>query len=138
MKKIMLIMLVSTIPFFTSAQKRSKKASSKAQYEMMVIKGVEVPRDGGMSMEERSDLSPDQSQDYAVKVAMEQGKLMVSYDFGNVSNKENTELINSSVRITSMVAAVDALASKGWQFVSANVVPGDNVTIHYYYMRREK
>jgi len=138
MKKLTLILLVAMVPFLTMAQKRSKKASSKLQYEMMVIKGVEVPVFGGMSMEEKSDLPPDQAQDYEAKIAMEKGKVMVTYDFGNVTNKENTALINLSGRITSMVAAVDALAAKGWQFVSANVVPGRSVTTHYYYMRRDK
>ena len=137
MKKITLMLLVAMVPFLTMAQKRSKKASSKLQYEMMVIKGVEVPF-GGMNMEERSDFSPDQAQEYETKIAMEKGKVMVTYDFGNVTNKENTALINLSGRITSMVAAVDALAAKGWQFVSANVVPGRSVTTHYYYMRRDK
>jgi len=142
MKKLTLMLLVAMVPFLTMAQKRSKKASSKLQYEMMVIKGVEVPVFGGMRMEERSDLSPDQAQEYETKIAMaiamEKGKVMVTYDFGNVTNKENTALINLSGRITSMVAAVDALAAKGWQFVSANVVPGRSVTTHYYYMRRDK
>ena len=136
MKKLTLMLLVAMVPFLTMAQKRSKKASSKLQYEMMVIKGVEVPFGGGMNIED--DLSPDQAQDYEAKIAMEKGKVMVTYDFGNVTNKENTALINLSGRITSMVAAVDALAAKGWQFVSANVVPGRNVTTHYYYMRRDK
>ena len=120
MKKITLMLLVAMVPFLTMAQKRSKKASSKLQYEMMVIKGVEVPVFGGMRMEERSNLSPDQAQDYETKIAMEKGKIMVTYDFGNVTNKENTALINLSGRITSMVAAVDALAAKGWQFVSSS------------------
>ena len=138
MKKITLMLLVAMVPFLTMAQKRSKKASSKLQYEMMVIKGVDVPFGGGMNMDEISDLSPDQAQEYETKIAMEKGKVMVTYDFGNVTNKENTALIKLSGRITSMVAAVDALAAKGWQFVSANVVPGRNVTTHYYYMRRDK
>jgi hypothetical protein len=136
MKKITLMLLVAMVPFLTMAQKRSKKESSKLQYEMMVIKGVEVPFGGGMNIAD--DLSPDQAQDYEAKIAMEKGKVMVTYDFGNVTNKENTALINLSGRITSMVAAVDALAAKGWQFVSANVVPGRSVTTHYYYMRRDK
>ena len=138
MKKLTLMLLVAMVPFLTMAQKRSKKASSKLQYEMMVIKGVEVPFGGGMNIEDMSNLSPDQAQDYEAKIAMEKVKVMVTYDFGNVTNKENTALINLSGRITSMVAAVDALAAKGWQFVSANVVPGRSVTTHYYYMRRDK
>ena len=132
------MLLVAMVPFLTMAQKRSKKESSKLQYEMMVIKGVEVPFGGGMNIEDMSNLSPDQAQDYEAKIAMEKVKVMVTYDFGNVTNKENTALINLSGRITSMVAAVDALAAKGWQFVSANVVPGRSVTTHYYYMRRDK
>ena len=54
MKKLTLLLLVAMVPFLTMAQKRSKKDNkqsseqikkSKANYEFMVIKGVEFTRE---------------------------------------------------------------------------------------------
>ena len=66
MKKLITMMLVAMVPFFTMAQKRSKRdkgkeqttATTKASVEYMVIKGVEIPLDTegvGREVTERSE-----------------------------------------------------------------------------------
>ena len=130
-------MLIAIVPYFTMAQKRSKK-SSKATYEMMVIKGVEISL-SNIPEEDREQMSRDQTIDYEAKISLERGRLMITFDFGNVNSKETVELINEASKYNSMIAAVNALASKGWEFVSANVVSSStNITKHYYYMRRDR
>jgi len=145
MKKLILLMLVAMVPYFTIAQKRSKKGSKKkvetvASYEFMTIIGYEVAaidsdsdkRIGGNQGPNQVDLPH-----YQVKRLMQaNNKLVVKFEVGRLATPESIELNAGSFK--SMVGAVNAAANKGWEFHSANVLPSSGVKIHYYYMIREK
>jgi TolA-binding protein len=155
MKKIVLMMLVAMVPFMTMAQKRSKKNKnakiekievSNSSVEYMVVKGVEYPANSkrinsneerlsreneGMGEEELLDIQRNMRQNL-------KSIFIITLDFGKESTKESRELIDQSIHYSSMAEAANAAAERGWEFVSANVVPNNGNTTHYYYMKRNK
>ena len=87
------------IPFFVFSQKRSKKSSKNsetAMYDMMTIKGVEVPFMEFIPEEEKTDLSNDQLIEFQMKSMLQPGKFKISLDFGNMQTKETTELMRAA------------------------------------------
>ena len=150
MKKIVLMMLVAMVPFLTMAQKKSKKSkrnqvetvsteNSKATVEYMVIKGVEMPMNiEGVDEDERNARGEDEREIQIKRMLKPQVKLIVIFDFGNIRNKEVSDMIRTASSYRSMAAAANAAAEKGWEFVSANVLSGTGNTTHYYYMKRNK
>ena len=141
MNKKIIFTLIMLIPFFVFSQKRSKKSSKNSEtviYDMMTIKGVEVPFIEFIPEEEKTDLSNDQLIEFQMKSMLQPGKFKISLDFGNMQTKESTDLMRAASRYNSMMVAVNALNAKGWEFVSSDIIANQEVIIHYYYMRKKK
>ena len=138
MKKITLIMLVAMVPFLTVAQKRGKKpakieatstSESVASYEFMIITGRTV----GPDQRDRANDQPNATDDTREEMAQ---RVKVKFDYGGleVSEKENL----ARIQYRSMSHAVNTAARYGWEFINASVQNRGSVTIHNYYMRRNK
>jgi len=123
MKKITLMLLVAMVPFLTMAQKGSK-------VEYMMIKGVEV------QMNNESSTSGDVREMALGSISSENVKLIVAFDYGDLRNAEVKEMM--SKRYRTMTSAANAAAEKGWEFINSNVISADKMTVHYYYMKRNK
>ncbi len=145
MKKLITMMLVAMVPFFTMAQKRSKRdkgkeqttATTKASVEYMVIKGVEIPLDTEGVGREVTERSEDVREMEMKKRLKPNVKLVIYFDYGNTNQKEAGEMMRNATRYRSMVSAMNAAAAKGWEFVSANITTDNNITTHYYYLKRK-
>ena len=136
MKKITLLILIGVIPFFTLAQKRSKKDnefSKNASYEFMILVGTEIFQ----SVTNASELSEKDLKLVKQKSLLNEGKMMIRLIFDNKS-EESSQLSKIVSREKSLVRAVNRLAEFGWDFHSANIVSDESSKIHYYYMRRNK
>ena len=141
MKKIVIIMLVAMVPYFTMAQKRSKKnkkdktaqvLNADATYEFMVITGYEMkPR-----LKSR-DTNTKSSEGDALGIHR-MPKMNIIFDFGRLKDKRNIGLLKESKSYKLMASAVNAAAIEGWEFISANVLVVEGARVHYYYMRRDK
>ena len=134
MKKLILLMLVAMVPYFTMAQKRSKKEkkaktekvfNADASYKFMVITGMEISRPPAKEREVKKELMIIKS------------KVVIQFDFGNKKDADK-DLVKNSRSFTSMVAAVNAAANNGWEFISSDVIVSGASKIHYYYMRKDK
>ena len=141
MKKIVLLMLVAMVPFFTMAQKKAKKKKNvkteineglNASYEFMVITGYELAND---KVESRSGNSPAASRNDVVRPF---SKVVIKFDFGRVKANQASSLLENSRSYKTMATAVNAAANEGWNFVSSDVVSEGKSKIHYYYMKRDK
>ena len=141
MKKIVLLMLVAMVPFFTMAQKKAKKKKNvkteineglNASYEFMVITGYELAND---KVESRSGNSPAASRNDVVRPF---SKVVIKFDFGRVKANQASSLLENSHSYKTMATAVNAAAKEGWNFVSSDVVSEGKSKIHYYYMKRDK
>ena len=142
MKKIVLIMLVTMVPFLTMAQKRSKKEDkesveqvkkSNASVEYMMIKGIEIPM-----INESTHPSEDIREMALGSISSENVKLIIAFDYGNLRNSEAKEMETNSRRFRTMMSAVNTASEKGWEFINSNVISEDKMKIHYYYMKRKK
>ena len=141
MKKIVLMLLVVMVPLITMAQKSKKgdkqaveqAKKSNASVEYMMIKGVEIPMNNA-SGEPAGDV-----REMALgNVYSENVKLIIAFDYGNLRNSEAKEMQTNSRRFRTMMSAVNAAAEKGWEFINSNVISADKMTVHYYYMKRNK
>ena len=141
MKKIVLLMLVAMVPFFTMAQKKAKKKKNvkteineglNASYEFMVITGYELAI---VQEENRSGSSPAASRNEVVRPF---SKVVIKFDFGRVKANQASSLLENSRSFKTMATAVNAAAKEGWNFVSSDVVSEGKSKIHYYYMKRDK
>tara|TARA_B100001758_G_C18416714_1_gene620641 strand:+ start:824 stop:1252 length:429 start_codon:yes stop_codon:yes gene_type:complete len=142
MKKIILFALVAMVPYFTLAQKRTKKSTKKservvksnAKYEFMTITGYEIVINQDKKIGLNQVLTP---QDKMKRLMTSKKKLIVEFDLGNsLSNEESTELNEQPHR--TMAGAVNAAANKGWVFHSSNIISEGDIKTHYYYMKRDK
>ena len=121
------MMLVAIVPLLTIAQGKKSKAS----VEYMMIKGVEV------SMNNESASPAGDVREMALgAITSENIKLIIAFDYGDLRNAEVKEMM--SKRFRTMTSAANAAAEKGWEFVNSNVISVDKMTIHYYYMKRNK
>ena len=129
------------VPYFTMAQKRSKKnkkTETSSNYEFMVISGYQMMTDGDRNTISSSD-AEDVTTEHKLKILMQsKTKLIVEFDLGLISREESIELNEQSRNFRTMAAAVQAAAKRGWEFHSANVVVLGSARVHYYYMRRNK
>jgi len=138
MKKLTLLLLIAMVPFLTMAQKRGKKkdktsteqTNNAASVEYMMIKGVEVPINESIADGE------DMRAMALGSISSENVKLIVAFDYGDLRNTEVKE--HRGKRFRTMMSAVNSAAEKGWEFINSNVIVEDKITIHYYYMRRNK
>ena len=140
MKNIILILLVAMVPFLTMAQKRSKKkdklateqtTSAKASVEYMMIKGIEMP------MTNASTNPAGDVREMALgSITSENVKFITAFDYGDLRNAEVKEMM--SKRYRTMTSAANAAAERGWEFINSNVISVDKMTVHYYYMKRNK
>jgi hypothetical protein len=136
------MLLVAMVPFFTMAQKRSKKGGnpteqtkkSKANIEYMMIKGIEIP----MTPPESSHPGEDVREMALGSISSEKIKLIVAFDYGDIRSEEAKEMRSNSRRFRTMMSAVNVAAEKGWEFINSNVISEDKIKIHYYYMKRNK
>ncbi len=136
MKKIILLILIGAIPFFTLAQKRSKKDnefSQNASYEFMILIGTEILN----SPSNPSELSAKDLKLAKQKSLLNDGKMMIRLMFDN-TNEESSQLSKIVSRERSLVRAVNRLAEFGWEFHSSNILNHESGRTHYYYMRRNK
>ena len=89
MKNLFLLILISSIPFLSMSQKRSKKGVKKntdisVAYDFMVIKGAEIDMSqdvmSGISQEERDQITRDVSLEMKMKKYIKApSKLIVSF-----------------------------------------------------------
>ncbi len=142
MKKLILLTLISSIPFFTVAQKRGKKnadtkVSAKTDVNFMIIKGVEVNMSQeGLTPEEIEDQASDVSLDNLIRQHIKPvSQFYITYDVGGHSD-EVKEMMASSAQFRSMVQAVKKAGEYGWEFVNATIVIDGPVKIHYYHMKK--
>lgn len=139
MKNIILLMLITIVPFASMAQKRSKKDSEKInniKSDFMIIKGIEID----MSSEGKSEEDAEHSSDVAIDRVMKRhlnpiSKMSFTFDMGGY-NAEVEELTEASKKFRSMSQAVNKAAEYGWQFISSEVLVDGIVTVHYFYMKR--
>tara|TARA_Y100000766_G_C18547150_1_gene431095 strand:- start:112 stop:585 length:474 start_codon:yes stop_codon:yes gene_type:complete len=146
MKNLFLLILISSIPFLSMSQKRSKKGVKKntdisVAYDFMVIKGAEIDMSqdltNGISQEERDQITRDVSLEMKMKKYIKApSKLIVSFESTDMRGKEIGEMMRKSNEIRTMPAAVKLAASYGWEFINASVLSNDDGVIHYYYMKR--
>ena len=145
MRNLILLLLLSSIPFLTMAQKRSKKKSDKdsknivSGYEFMVIKGAEID----MSDNDRVDAEEKMANDISLERKMKRlikppMRLVVAFETADMRGDEVRKLLAKSNEFRTMSAAVKEASLYGWEFVDANVVSTSDGIIHYYYMRRNK
>ncbi len=126
------MMLVAMIPFFTVAQKRSKKNKDKtventqATYEFMVITGHEL-----INMSSGNMRSVDE-----MRESMMEPRAKIFFDFGGITTADVEKL--SSQQFKSMSHAVNGSSKFGWQFINASVLSTEETKVHYYYMKRKK
>ena len=142
MKKIVLMLLVATVPFLTMAQKRSKKGKnvktekiveSNSAYEFMIITGNEMT----IKAEVTADVKASKSVELKNRKMMKT-KMKINFDFGGIKSPENINLMKNARRYLTMAAAVNGAANEGWEFISANAINGKAGNSHYYYMKRNK
>ena len=145
MKKTVLLILIAIVPYFTMAQKRSKKTketsqSSASNYDFMVITGFHI---AAAEVEERRSPNPKgprtQSPNDRVKRLMNTStKVKIEFDLPRRLKDEEIQLNEAAATHRTMVDAVQAAAVNGWEFKSANVIPVAGSKIYYYYMERRK
>ena len=153
MKKLTLLLLVAMIPFLTIAQKKSKKnkkakvettdKSSDVKVNFMILKGVEVPsmiHDQNVTDQVEQDL---ETNDVSIERLMKShvkpmSRFAFSFDYGDPNSKEAEELRRASMSFRSMSEAVNNAAKYGWEFINSTIVVDEMITIHYYYMKRNK
>jgi len=137
MKKLILLMLVAMVPYFTMAQKRGKKdkTTSKANVEYMMIKGIEIPMNNNAA-DENANAEADVREIALGSILSENVKLIVAFDYGDLRDAEVKEM--RVRRFRTMTSAANAAAEKGWEFINSNVISEDKMKIHYYYMKRNK
>ena len=140
-------MLIAMVPYFTMAQKRSKRgsktdkvtASVKSSYEFLVIKGAEID----MSEQEGVDETEKEADDISLERRMKRlikppVHLVVSFESADMRGAEIGELMRKSNEFRTMSAAVMEASSYGWEFINANSISTKDGIIHYYYMKRNK
>ena len=140
MRKLILLMLIASVPFFTMAQKRSKKNKksdkTSATYEFMVIKGYQAVIVDKRIEENGGAPSPAKRIENLMK---SNSKVTIEFEFGNILLKESLQFNEMAGKYRSMAEAVNAVAESGWEFQSADVISSSNSSrIYYYYMTRNK
>ena len=146
MKKLILLMLVAMVPYFTMAQKRSKKnkkveTETVASYEFMIISGYEMTMDGDRNNISISDAADITAHMKVKRLMQSKTKLLIEFDLGKMSEQEaqeEIELNEQSRNFRTMASAAQAADKRGWEFHSANVVVLGSARVHYYYMTRNK
>ena len=150
MKKIMLMILVATIPFMSIAQKRSKKGSNAkmskmekktpSEYEYMIIEGVQSTTSDEEKMMQQDELTARDGAKGDVKMKgmiKSKYKHFVRFDTGRIT-PEQIEL-NKMARIcTHMSDALYQASKLGWEFVNASHTSNEDFIMHYYYMKRKR
>ena len=136
MKNIITLLLICTVPFMSSAQKKSKK-SKKTNYEFLVIKGVEINMQSN-NREDNAKHTGDEMQEQKINTLINsKSYLTLSFDFGSNPTEGNDNLMKEIRLMKTMADAVNISADYGWKFVDAEVKRGEDYTIHYYYMIKE-
>ena len=143
MKRLILIMLVAIVPFFTLAQKRSKKDKDKHTektnfYEFMLITGYQMLLSSNQNISE-DEMDGPNAAEIKAKLSMSSNmdsRIMVVFDSGGFSKADEADL--SSRQYKSMAEAINVAGQLGWEFVNANMISEGNLKIHYYYMKRKK
>ena len=65
-------------------------------------------------------------------------KLIVYFDYGDAHTEDASDALHVPKSFSSKATALNAAAAKGWEFVNASTSMIDNISIHYYFMRRKK
>ena len=134
MKKLITLLLICTVPFISSAQKRSKK--SKSTSEFLVIKGVEIHMQN--SNIEDGNPTGDEIQENKINTLINpKSYLTLSFDFGSNRTEADDKLIKEVRLMKTMADAVNISADYGWRFVNSTVQTEEDYIIHYYYMVKE-
>ena len=145
MKKTILLILIAMIPFFTIAQKRTKKVKDtkvETNATFMIIKAVEIDmfemNQVGMDQKEIEDRKRD---DLSLEIMIKRysypsSSFVFSYDIAGANSKEIEYFTKASKKFSSMAQAVHHAQESGWNFINSNIVVDDMITIHYYYMTK--
>lgn len=138
MKKILILLLVSSVPLMSIAQKRSKK-SKKEQSEknsiesILVVKITELIKPLEYSFGE-SDITDIERNKLA---ASNESRVIVHYDFGNVNHNEVRSILETSREVKSVSEAVNLASKFGWKIISSTVVKNSQTSNnHYIYMKK--
>lgn len=143
MKKLITIILVAIVPFVTMAQKRSKKdKTAKSEIKVsvvdfMVIRGMAITEDGGVSQEEIEAHMADSEEGALMRQKIREKGLRISFDFGTQETNEMKELRMKARTLHSMIDAVNILGKYGWEFSGSDILRDENVTFFYYYMKKK-
>ena len=150
MKKIMLMILVATIPFMSIAQKRSKKGSNAkmskldkktpSEYEYMVIEGVQSTTSDDEKMMDQAELTArgGASGDIKMKSMIKSKyKHFVRFDTGRIT-PEQIELNKMARACRHMSDALYQASKLGWEFINASHTSNDDFITHFYYMKRKR
>ena len=139
MKNILLLMLVAIVPYFTMAQKRSKKSNESfaktSSYDFMLITGYHV---ASAEIESREGLKNQSPATQVKRLMNNNSRIKIEYDLPRRLKDEQIQLNETAATHRTMVDAVQSAAINGWEFQSANVVPIGKSKIYYYYMVRGK
>tara|TARA_B100000965_G_C19576712_1_gene751647 strand:+ start:124 stop:582 length:459 start_codon:yes stop_codon:yes gene_type:complete len=150
MKKILLLILVGTIPFMSIAQKRSKKNSnakmgefvkkSPSEYEYMIIEGVQSIMSDEEKMMDQNELAARDGAKGDIKMKgmiKSRYKHFVRFDTGKIT-PEQMELNKMARSCSHMSDALYQASKLGWEFISASHVSNEEFITHYYYMKRKR
>lgn len=135
-------MLVTAVPFVSSAQWGSKKSKSNTRsstsYEFLIIKGLEIDFDRNNQSYDDRATGDEVTEETMKRLLNPKSQVMVSFDFGSVQNEENSKIMSQTGAMMSMADAVNLAASFGWRFVNSDVSSTETHTIHYYYFVKTK
>ena len=136
MKRLIIIMLVAMVPFFTMAQKRSSKKKTETTnvpHDFMMITIEEITPSAKGSPEAGSINNPP-SRGSASRGL--RSKIKVSFDFG--ADKPSQSISLREAQYKSIAHAINSAVKEGWEFMDANVVNLSTSRLHYFYMKRKK
>ena len=150
MKNILLMILVASIPFMSSAQKRSKKSSnakmgefvkkSPSEYEYMIIEGVQSIMSDEEKMMGQDELAARDGArgDIKMKGMIKSSyKHFVRFDTGKIT-PEQVELNKMARSCSHMSDALYQASKLGWEFINASHINTDEYITHFYYMKRKR
>ena len=135
MKKILILLLISSVPLMSIAQKRSKKSKKEqttqsSSENVLIIKITEIIKPLSAT---RSESAGDVTEMELVKqAASNDTRVIVNYDFD-----ETEMMVGMSREISTISEAINMATKYGWKLSGSNLVKSSNSSFtHYIYMKK--
>ena len=140
MKKILILLLISSVPIMSIAQKRSKKSKKEqttqsSSENVLIIKITEIIKPLSAT---RGESAGDVTEMELVKqAASNDTRVIVNYDFGRAKYDETEMMVGMSREISTISEAINMATKYGWKLSGSNLVKSSNSSFtHYIYMRK--